>query len=151
MISTLTGLVYPLRLIIAEAPDKRKRFRQGIAYAVIDATSPETQDKYHGYSPKADSAGHRKAIQDALDDFGSGFEQATGVGAGRRLMPGISRLDVSLPSWIIASEALEQSASFGGIAIGRLNSRLTAPHPGMQDRRHTASPWYRVTWSTVTT
>ena len=51
MISTLTGLVYPLRLIIAEAPDKRKRFRQGIAYTVIDATSPETQDKYHGDWP----------------------------------------------------------------------------------------------------
>ena len=79
MISTLTGLVYPLRLIIAEAPDKRKRFRQGIAYAVIDATSPETQDKYHGYSPKADSAGHRKAIQDALDDFGDDATYGEGL------------------------------------------------------------------------
>ena len=79
MISTLTGLVYPLRLIIAEAPDKRKRFRQGIAYTVIDATSPETQDKYHGYSPKANSAGHRKAIQDALDDFGKDATYGEGL------------------------------------------------------------------------
>src|SRR4051812_7931836 len=55
----------------------------------------------------------------------------------RRLRP-----DACLPN------ALEQSAaspSFGGIAIGRLTSRLTAPHPEMQDRRQTASPWYRVT------
>ena len=79
MISTLTGLVYPLRLIIAEAPDNRKPFPGGIAYAVIDATSPETQDKYYGYSPTADSGGHLKAIQDALDDFGKDATYGEGL------------------------------------------------------------------------
>jgi hypothetical protein len=79
MISTLTGLVYPLRLLIGEAPDKRKRFRKGIAYTVVDATSPETQDQYQGDWPEADSAGHLKAIQRALDDFGDDATYGEGL------------------------------------------------------------------------
>ena len=79
MVSTLTGLVYPLRLLIAEAPDKRKTFRKGIAYTVVDATSPETQDQYQGDWPAADSAGHLKAIQRALDDFGDDATYGEGL------------------------------------------------------------------------
>jgi hypothetical protein len=79
MVSTLTGLVYPLRLLIGEAPDKRKTFRKGIAYTVVDATSPETQDQYQGDWPAADSAGHLKAIQRALDDFGDDATYGEGL------------------------------------------------------------------------
>ncbi len=122
MISTLTGLVYPLRLLIAEAPDKRKRFRGGVAYTVIDATSPETQDQYQGDWPSADSAGHLKAIQKGLDDFGDDATYGEGL------------IVVRIPS---PPPGRERTSEAGG---ERAPKPAAEAHPGPALTYHESSP-----------
>jgi uncharacterized membrane protein HdeD (DUF308 family) len=122
MISTLTGREYPLRLLIGEAPDKRKRFRKGVAYTVVDATSPETQDQYQGDSPTADSAGHLKAIQRALDNFGDDATYGEGL------------IVVRIPP---PSRDQEEHSAAGGQAM--MNPFAPA-HPGPALTYHESSP-----------
>ena len=89
--SELTGQVYPLKMMIGEAPDAKKaeiaaargagrgNLLGGTAYSLIDVTSKETRKVYYGYSSKSGPEGHREAIDDAFKDFGEDATYGEGL------------------------------------------------------------------------
>lgn len=94
--SEVTGQVYPLVLMVGEAPDSVKAAMiaakggfslgdpsKGVAYAVVDVTSHQTQDVYYGYSEKSGSVGHREAIDAAFEKFGEEAVYGEGIIAAR--------------------------------------------------------------------
>jgi Domain of unknown function (DUF4157) len=100
--SEVTGQVSPLVLMLGEAPDKVKQAKKvaahgdfamledpakGVAYSLVDVTSPQTQKVYYGYSEKPGAEGHREAIDDAFRQFGEDATYGKGLLA-VRIPPG---------------------------------------------------------------
>jgi uncharacterized membrane protein HdeD (DUF308 family) len=93
--SEVTGQVYPLVLMVGEAPDSVKAAfiaaqggfslgePKGVAYGVVDVTSRQTQDVYYGYSEKSGPEGHREAIDNAFEKFGEEAVYGEGIIAAR--------------------------------------------------------------------
>ncbi len=83
-VSTLTGKVYPLVMMLGEAPDSMRNAlsvgkNQGVAYSAVDITSSQTQKVYYGYSPHSGPRGHREAIDNAFGDFGDDATYGEGI------------------------------------------------------------------------
>lgn len=104
-VSTLTGHVYPLVMMLGEAPESVKNALsggtgEGIAYSVVDITSSQTQNSYFGYSREEGPEGHRQAIDNAFENFGEDATYGEGiiavripagrVGANDRFHPGMT-------------------------------------------------------------
>jgi hypothetical protein len=94
--SEVTGQVYPLVLMVGEAPDNMKAAMiaarggislddpsMGVAYGVVDVTSRQTQNVYYGYSEKSGREGHREAIDNAFKKFGQDATYGEGIIAAR--------------------------------------------------------------------
>lgn len=78
-VSTVTGKVYPLTMMIGEAPQRKQN--QGIYnygstgmpqtfYNLVDVTTKDTAKVYKGYSYKSGPEGHKEAIDNVFKDFG---------------------------------------------------------------------------------
>jgi hypothetical protein len=80
-VSQVTGQIYPLVLLIGEAPNSVRKNLPGavVAYTVADITSSQTQKRYHGYSVRSGPAGHREAIDKAFEEFGSDATYGKGI------------------------------------------------------------------------
>jgi uncharacterized membrane protein HdeD (DUF308 family) len=96
-VSEVTGQVYPLVFILGEAPESVRTAgaRTGaaiipeVAYTLVDVTSKQTQKVYHGVSYRSGPAGHREAIDNAFEDFGSDAVYGEGLIA-VRIPPGVA-------------------------------------------------------------
>lgn len=74
-VSTVTGMVYPLTMIIGEVPvqnQRDERYMGGLKrfYNLVDVTHPETAKTYSGISFQSGPEGHKEAINNAFEDFG---------------------------------------------------------------------------------
>ena len=99
VVSEVTGRVYPLVLMLGEAPEAVKMRliadkgvtaagalgdpSRGVAYSLVDVTAPETQKVYYGYSTNSGPEGHREAIDDAFKNFGEDATYGEGLIAAR--------------------------------------------------------------------
>ena len=93
-VSQVTGQIYPLVLMIGEAPDSVRNRMPGavVAYTVADITSAQTQKRYYGYSVRRGPAGHREAIDNAFEEFGKDATYGKGIIA-VRIPPGPAGAD----------------------------------------------------------
>ena len=66
-----TGRVYPLTLMVGEAPDEVKNSLPGatVAYSLIDITSPHTQKRYYGFGTRPGAAGHLRGDRSRLQEL----------------------------------------------------------------------------------
>ena len=65
-LSKVDGHIYPLTLMIGEAPVHGSFASRLVAYTLVDVTTPETKKRYRG-DPKTD---HSEAIDSAFEKFG---------------------------------------------------------------------------------
>jgi uncharacterized membrane protein HdeD (DUF308 family) len=98
--SEVTGQVHPLVMMLGEAPDRTRILLasqrggiaaevagEGVAYALVDVTDPQTKKVYYGYSRRSGREGHREAIDDAYRQFGEDATYGKGLIA-TRIPPG---------------------------------------------------------------
>ena len=84
-VSKVTGHVYPLTMMLGEAPDSVKAgmTAAGVAtkvvYSLIDITSTQTQKTYRGFSGQAGRQGYIEAIDRAFEDFGDDATYGEGI------------------------------------------------------------------------
>ena len=93
LVSQVTGQVYPLVLMLGEAPDQVKLaaassgIPTGTVYSLVNVTSKQTQNTYYGFSTKTGRAGHIEAINNAFESFGEDASYGEGTIA-VRIPPG---------------------------------------------------------------
>lgn len=105
-VSELTGHVYPLVMMLGEAPDSVRAAAQaggqysqttGVAYSLIDVTSSQTQKVYYGYSSLSGPEGHHEAIKNAFENFGEDATYGEGLIAVRIAQGSVSSQDPNHP------------------------------------------------------
>lgn len=75
LVSKVTGHVYPLTMMLGEAPESA----DVVVYSLIDITSSQTQKTYRGYSMETGREGHIEAINRAFEDFGEDATYGEGI------------------------------------------------------------------------